>query len=102
MAGVKDWAHLEVLQAAHLNDYLMSQAVPRFTTDTARGTAIPSPVLGQLSYVQEAGFGLQMYTGTWETIMLPNGNRVVPAGGTTGQVLAKASDVDGDVQWVTL
>jgi hypothetical protein len=34
---------------------------------------------------------------------LPNiGSRVIPAGGTTGQALEKASDADYDVAWTTL
>lgn len=29
-------------------------------------------------------------------------NKLVPTGGTTGQVLSKTSDTDNDVQWITL
>ena len=40
-----------------------------------------------------------------KSIVMPDGTKLslsgVPTGGTTGQVLAKASDVDGDVEWIT-
>lgn len=92
--GYKLWANSEVLEAADLNAYLASQVVARFASTGARSAALASPATGQLSYV--TGVGLQVFDGsTWRTITL------VPPGGTTGQVLAKASDTDYDLQWVT-
>lgn len=35
-----------------------------------------------------------------KTIEIPSGVNGIPAGGTTGQMLAKASDTDFDTQWV--
>jgi hypothetical protein len=90
----KLWASSEVLTAADLNLYLVSQSVPRFATTVARAAAIASPANGQLTWVDTQG--LQVYLGSdWLTVTL------IPVGGTTGQVLAKASDDDYDVVWVT-
>ncbi len=90
----KTWAFGEILTATDVNAYLMAQTVPRFATTGARSAAIASPATGQLTYV--TGTGLQVWTGAaWSTITL------VPPGGTTGQVLAKASGTDYDLTWVT-
>jgi hypothetical protein len=51
--------------------------------------------LGRL-LVGLAGTGHQQYNGSAWTALVP-----VPPGGTTGQVPAKASNDDRDVEWVT-
>lgn len=50
MAGYKLWAADEVLTAADLNGYLMTQAVPRFADASTRSGAILSPGVGQITY----------------------------------------------------
>ncbi len=90
----KTWADSETLEAADLNSHIMGQVVPRFASTGARSAAIASPATGQLTYV--TGTGLQIWNGAaWATITL------IPPGGTTGQVLAKASNTDFDLLWVT-
>jgi hypothetical protein len=90
----KEWADEEILQADDLNTYVVGQSVPRFADTTDRDAAIGAPADGQLCHV--TGLGLQVHTsGTW-TLLIG-----VPPGGTTGQLLAKASGTDYDLEWVT-
>lgn len=62
MSGYKTFADLDILTAAEMNDYLMSQVVARFASTGARTTAIASPTTGQITYVD--GVGLQMWDGS--------------------------------------
>ncbi len=39
--------------------------------------------------------------GLWDNVGSSGTENLIPPGGTTGQVLAKASDADFDVQWIT-
>lgn len=79
---------------------MMSQGIARFASSGARTTAIPSPVEGQYS---DIGDGLERWDGSsWEpaTEVIPT-NRLIPSGGTTGQVLAKDTGTNYDVEWIT-
>jgi hypothetical protein len=67
MSGYKTFADQEVLQAADLNGYLMSQAVPRFADTTARGAAIGAPEDGQLAYAPTVGLQIRE-AGQWQSI----------------------------------
>src|SRR5690242_20705663 len=65
--GWKHWNIGDTLQSADVNNYFMSQAIPRFASTTARDAALTgadAPAAGQLCYV--TGTGLMMYNGaTW-------------------------------------
>ena len=61
MPGWKTWT-TEQLQASDINDYLMSQAVPRFANTTARDAGITAPDEGQMSWTDTEG--LQVYQST--------------------------------------
>jgi len=50
LAGRKVFTAGEVLQAADVNDYLMDQSVMVFAGTAARGSAIPSPTEGMVTY----------------------------------------------------
>lgn len=50
MAGRKTFTAGEVLQAADVNDFLMDQSVMVFAGTAARGSAIPSPSEGMVTY----------------------------------------------------
>jgi hypothetical protein len=50
LAGRKVFTAGEVLQAADVNDYLMDQSVMVFAGTAARGSAIPSPSEGMVTY----------------------------------------------------
>ena len=64
MAGRKTFTAGEVLQAADVNDFLMDQSVMVFAGTAARGSAIPSPTEGMVTYLEDAD-ELQVYTNAW-------------------------------------
>ena len=64
MSGRKTFTAGEVLQAADVNDYLMDQSVMVFAGTAARGSAIPSPTEGMVTYLEDAD-ELQVYTTDW-------------------------------------
>lgn len=72
---------------------LFRSTINYFADITARdhvATGIPAPITGQTAVV---GSKFQIRTATgWSTVS-------IPLGGTTGQVLSKASATDGDGQW---
>jgi hypothetical protein len=53
----------EVLAAADVNSFLMDQTVMSFAGTAARGSAIPSPVAGMTTYLEDSD-DLQIYNGT--------------------------------------
>jgi hypothetical protein len=53
LAGRKVFTAGEVLQAADVNDYLMDQSVMVFAGTAARGSAIPSPSEGMVTYRED-------------------------------------------------
>jgi hypothetical protein len=53
--GFKTFAAGEVLTAANVNGYLMSQAVMVFADSAARGSAIGTATEGMLTYLQDTG-----------------------------------------------
>jgi hypothetical protein len=73
----------EVLAAADVNSFLMDQTVMSFAGTAARGSAIPSPVEGMYTHIEDID-SLQFY----------NGSAFVPA---TGMTLIKSQDVGSGV-----
>ena len=67
MAGRKVFTAGEVLQAADVNDFLMDQSVMVFAGTAARGSAIPSPSEGMVTYLSDAD-ELQVYTTDWGSV----------------------------------
>ena len=63
MAGRKTFTAGEVLQAADVNDFLMDQSVMVFAGTAARGSAIPSPSEGMVTYLEDAD-ELQFFDGS--------------------------------------
>lgn len=64
--GIKTWANGEVLQAVHLNEYIMQQTVMVFDTASARNTALASVLTeGMAAYIKDLQ-KLTVYDGaTW-------------------------------------
>jgi hypothetical protein len=57
----------EVLAAADVNSFLMDQVVASFATSASRGSAIPSPVEGMVSFLEDSNI-LAIYDGSnWKT-----------------------------------
>ena len=67
MAGRKTFTAGEVLQAADVNDFLMDQSVMVFAGTAARGSAIPSPTEGMVTYLQDSD-AVQVYKTDWEDV----------------------------------
>ena len=58
-----------VLNASELNEFLMNQAVISFANSTARTSAIPSPIEGMLTYLEDVNT-FQFYNGTaWQDLL---------------------------------
>lgn len=91
--GVKNFAHLEILEADDINDYLMSQAIPRFATEVERDAQMPVPVEGQHCYVSTVG-AMWFDGGAWALFEGPQGEPGEP--GTPSPVNSVAGR-DGDV-----
>ena len=53
MAGKKTFVAGEILTAADVNSFLMDQAVQVYDDATARDTALPSPLEGQIVYLKD-------------------------------------------------
>jgi hypothetical protein len=63
----------EVLAAADVNSFLMDQTVMSFAGTAARGSAIPSPVEGMVSYLEDTNV-MSLYDGSaWRTSLSPTG-----------------------------
>ena len=78
MAGRKTFTAGEVLQAADVNDFLMDQSVMVFAGTAARGSAIPSPTEGMVTYRSDD-----------DVVEVYNGSSFVPVG--PGQILQVVS-----------
>jgi hypothetical protein len=79
----------EVLAAADVNSFLMDQTVMSFAGTAARGSAIPSPVEGMLTYLEDSdeyqsyngtnyvtvadGSGWTTFVPTWSNLTVGNG-----------------------------
>jgi hypothetical protein len=58
-----------VLNASELNEFLMNQSVIAFSNSTARASAIPSPVEGMLTYLEDTNT-YQFWNGTsWQDLL---------------------------------
>ena len=80
MAGRKVFTAGEVLQAADVNDYLMDQSVMVFAGTAARGSAIPSPTEGMVTYRSDD-----------DTVEVFDGSAFVPVGSEPGLVEVKSA-----------
>jgi len=80
----------------------MARIVLRRGTDAEWAAANPVLLSGEPGYSTDSG-ALKIGDGstTWSALSGVGGSDVVPAGGTTGQVLQKASDDDYDLEWHT-
>ena len=84
----------EVLAAADVNNFLMDQTVMSFAGTAARGSAIPSPVEGMVSYLEDINV-MSLYDGSaWRTSLSPTGGilQVVSASKTDTFTMSSNSD----------
>jgi hypothetical protein len=52
--GFKTFVNGDILDASEVNDFLMKQSVMVFADAAARTTALPSPIEGMVTYLQDA------------------------------------------------
>jgi hypothetical protein len=78
MGGRKTFVTNTVLTAADVQDYLMDQSVMVFSDSTTRGSAIPSPTEGMVSYLTGTD-SLEAYNGTnWTSAAgVSSGNAII-------------------------
>lgn len=73
MAGRKTFTAGEVLQAADVNDYLMDQSVMVFAGTAARGSAIPSPTEGMVTYLKDTDALEKRTASAWVNVNTDSG-----------------------------
>ena len=78
----KVFANGNPLPASDLNTYLMNQAVISFANSTARSTAIPSPVEGMLTYLEDTN-AYEGWTGSAWVNINDNSNAILKSVVTT-------------------
>lgn len=79
MSGYRTWTPGEIITASNVQEYLQDQTVMVFGSDSVRSTAIPVPVEGQLTWLQDDD-KYQYYDGaSWTDLIQPI------TGGTAGQ-----------------
>lgn len=113
-AGKRTFVAGEVLTAAQVNDYLMDQAVMRFSGSAARAASITAPTEGMVTYLDDRG-RLEIYNGSAWVIADPRqvitssaqvlvgvsaGSVVAVGPGAEGQVLTRLSTASAGVAWV--
>lgn len=119
-AGKRTFIAGEVLTAAQVNDFLMDQAVMRFSGSAARAASITAPTEGMVTYLDSTN-RLYIYDGAaWQemptdqddlrNVVTASGQILVGAatasviavgGAAEGQVLTAASAQPGGVAWQT-
>jgi hypothetical protein len=75
----KVWTAGDVLAAADVNTYLGDQVVMTFADSSARTTALPTPLQGMMSYLEDTST-LQVYGAAWEDVSSPGDITAVTAG----------------------
>ena len=119
--GFKTFVNGDILDASEVNDFLMKQSVMVFADAAARTTALPSPIEGMVTYLEDAD-ELFLYDGAnWvvvndnsasiaKSIVTTKADIIVATGastparlgvGTNGQVLTADSTEAAGVKWET-
>ena len=96
MAGRKNFVAGEILTSADVNSFLMDQSVMVFDDSAARGSAIPSPTEGMVTYRKDTNL-----------VEAFDGSAYKPLGGvvqvkkvtdTTNRITTSTSPVDADIE----
>ena len=101
MSGYRSWTPGEIITANNVQSYLQDQTVMVFADSTARGSAIPVPTEGMLSWLEDEN-QYSYYDGAqWENLIVPI------TGGTSGEPYisngtAEASFQDLNAKFITL
>ena len=104
-AGKKTFIAGEVLTAAQVNDYLMDQAVMRFSGSAARAASITAPTEGMVTYLDDVN-RLEIYDGSaWLRVAMRSedvrnlitASSQVLIGTASGSLAAITASADGQV-----
>lgn len=78
MAGWKEWAIGEVVEAGDFQSFIQDQTVMSFASSTARGTALGTAVAeGMVSYLQDSN-SVQVYDGSaWQAVAPLSHNYII-------------------------
>jgi hypothetical protein len=77
LVAYKVFSNGSVLQASEINDNLMNQSVMVFTNSAARSAALPSPVEGMLTWLEDIN-EYQNYNGSaWVSLITPSGYSLI-------------------------
>jgi hypothetical protein len=81
----------EVLAAADVNSFLMDQAVMSFAGTAARGSAIPSPIEGMTTFLEDSNV-LSIYEGgSWKNSLKTTGSILQVVSATTSTQVSTTS-----------
>jgi hypothetical protein len=101
LVAYKVFTNGSVLNASEVNDNLMNQAVITFTNSTARGSAIPSPVEGMLTYLEDTN-GYQFWDGSAWTALTGSQAVLQVVTNSTGTTTTTTSTSFADVTDMTV
>jgi hypothetical protein len=89
----------EILTASDVNEYLGDQAIMTFADAAARNTALPSPVDGMTTYLEDSNLFTVWDGSAWQTVLATTGSilQVVSATDVTQRTTASTSFVDGSI-----
>ena len=79
MAGYKTWTPGAIIRADDVQEFLQNQTVMVFPSDSVRATAIPVPIEGQLSWLEDDNKYQYYESSSWVDLIQPI------SGGTAGQ-----------------
>jgi hypothetical protein len=86
------FANGNVLNASQLNDNLMNQSVIVFSSDLARNSAIPAPLEGMVTYLEDVDLITIYSGGKWRDSLSPIGGVLqVVTGSTTTQTSSSST-----------
>jgi hypothetical protein len=84
MSGWKEWQIGEVVEASDFQSYVQNQVVQQYPDSAARGSAVPTPIIGMVSYLDSTK-SVQAFDGTdWVTVGGGTINEVIAGDGLTG------------------
>jgi hypothetical protein len=92
----------EVLAAADVNSFLMDQSVMSFAGTASRGSAIPSPVEGMTTFLEDSNI-LSIYDGSnWKTSLATTGAILQVVSTNKTDVFTMASSTFTDITGLTV
>jgi len=73
----KEFEAFTRLDASDVNTFLMDQSVMTFASSAARGSAIPTPVEGMVTFLEDTKLTEQYANGAWKVLTPSSGNAII-------------------------